>query len=407
MEVISGGIVAAAGIKAAGIKTDKIGVAIITNESGPATAVGAFTTNKVKAAPVEVTAKKIRKGKISAIVANSGCANAFTGELGLKNAHKIADILAKELNLNAEEIAVASTGIIGRQLPLDTIEEKIKILSKQLSSNPEASLNAAKAIMTTDKFPKEIAVKTALEDGTEIHIGGIAKGAGMIGPRLKTATILCFLTTDAAISRAALKRSLQEALGQSLNMAVVEGDLSTNDAVLLLANGRAKNQMIKVRSEKFQEALNYVTQEIAKMIIKNAEGATKFIEVQVLNARTKIDAKKIALAIVRSPLVKAAFFGEDPNWGRIAAAAGSVSAAMIPEKLSITYENSKGQIAKAVEKGKIIVNEGTPELLQARELLKDKELKVLVDLGIGKSKAIAWGCDLSYDYIKVNAVFTT
>jgi glutamate N-acetyltransferase/amino-acid N-acetyltransferase len=384
------------GFKAGGWRKGKYGVAIVLSEEQANCAL-AVTSNRLKAAPLLVSKSHAEEGRARGIVANSGNANAFTGREGLEDAERMCQLAAKELGLKAGDLIVASTGIIGRRLDMRAIEEGIKDVSKNLKATGDASLEAAKALMTTDKFPKMISVKTALKDGTEVEIGGIAKGAGMIAPDL--ATMLCFLTTNAYVPQEKMKSILKEAVDQSFNLTVIDGDTSTNDMVVLLANGLAGNGDV---DENFQEGLNYVTRELAKMIAKNAEGATKFIEVTVRNAASEGDAKRAAKAIAGSNLVKTAMFGQDPNWGRIIAALGYSRAEFNSDKMSL-YLNE----VCLVDNGKILAYEGSKVLEEARESLKGNEVKIAVDLAMGTSKATAYGCDLTPEYVKINAEYTT
>jgi glutamate N-acetyltransferase/amino-acid N-acetyltransferase len=393
-----------AGVRA-GIKRRGLDLMILVNEKGPVPAAGSFTTNLVKGAPLQVTMKHLSDGKVAAVVANSGNANAYTGKRGLQNAQQMARLAAKLLKLRPEDVAVASTGIIGVRLPMRKIEAGIRAATAELSNSREAGFNAARAIMTTDTFPKEVAVRVKLEDGTPITIAGIAKGAGMIRPQMKVATMFALAVTDAAATPAALRAALENSLERSFNMLNIDGDTSTNDMVLVMANGRAKNRPITLaRSDKmFQAGLDYVLTELARMIARDGEGASHLIEVRVKNARSEQDARQAALAVAGSNLVKAAFFGRDPNWGRIVAALGYSGAFFDPAKLSLELVSDRGRVN--------LIKRGEPRpkqtIKRARNIMRSREIKVYIDLAAGKATATAWGCDLTYDYVKINSRYTT
>lgn len=388
------------GFLAGGARRGKYGVAVILSERQANCSV-MVTSNRVIAAPLIVTIEHSKKGGLRGVVANSGCANAYTGEEGIEDAQRMCEIAARELRAKADELAVASTGVIGRRLDMGLIELLTKKAVKNLNCSGAASLAAAKAIMTTDAFHKAISVKTTLKSGEEIEIGGIAKGAGMIAPQLRHATMLCFLTTNAFIPKEKIDSALKEAVEQSFNVAIVDGDTSTNDIVVLLANGLAGNIDI---DENFQEALNFVTRELAKMIVRDGEGATKLIEIEVSNAASKEDAAKAARAIARSNLLKTAFFGSDPNWGRIVCAAGYSGASFNPDTISLHLAAGK-EIVALVRDGKVLAFQGT--LKKAEKIMRKKEIRVLLDLNAGSESATAFGCDLGYEYVKINAEYTT
>ncbi|MDP7561064.1 MAG: bifunctional ornithine acetyltransferase/N-acetylglutamate synthase, partial [Planctomycetota bacterium] len=335
-------------------------------------------------------------GELRGIVANSGCANAYTGEEGLADAREMCRLVARDLGVASRDLGVASTGVIGRHLNMKLIESLIKKASKNMRSSSAASLTAARAVMTTDRTHKTISVKTRLKTGEEVEIGGIAKGAGMIAPQLRHATMLCFLTTNAFVPKKKINEMLKEAVEQSFNVATVDGDMSTNDMVLLLANGLAKNQDV---DENFQEALNFVTRELAKMLVRDAEGATKLIEIMVLNARSGEDAVKAGRAIARSNLVKAAFFGGDPNWGRIIAAAGYSGADFNPDNISLFLSDENREVC-LVEKGRVLAFQGSKDLERAEKIMKSSEVIITLDLNKGEESATLYGCDMGYDYIK-------
>jgi glutamate N-acetyltransferase/amino-acid N-acetyltransferase len=409
MKEIDGGITAVRGVRAAGvacgIKKDE---AIATIYGGnamdlalifcdePATAAGVFTTNKAKAAPVIVSQGHIKDGKAQAIVANSGNANACTGERGLQDARRMTEVAAGELNIDPELILVGSTGRIGMPMPMDNVGKGIKLAASELSDprvRGDGGHQAARAIMTTDTFAKEVAQEFDLQ-GKKARIGGMVKGAGMIEPNM--ATMLCFITTDVCMDRALLQEALKAAVDRSFNMISIDGDMSTNDTVIILANGRAGNDRIEKRNddyEGFSEALSSVTVSLAKMIVRDGEGATKFIELRVKGARSYDDAKTAAHAIARSPLVKTAFFGEDNNWGRIMSSLGASGIEMDGSTVDIWLDD-----LKIVEDS---IDSGVDEV-HAKEVLKKDEFVVTIDLKVGEAEATMWMCDMSYDYVKCN-----
>ena len=404
---LEGGITVVPGFLAAGvrvgIKRRGLDVMLLANEGGPVSAAGAFSTNLIKGASLLVTKEHLRDGKLAAIVANSGCANTYTGRQGVRDARLMASLVARELKLRNRDVAVASTGLIGVPLPMRLISVGIKAAASELSKSRRSGLKAAKAIMTTDKFPKEAAVRVKLEDGTPITIAGIAKGAGMIRPRLQTATMLAFLATDAAISPAALRASLQRSIDRSFNMITVDSDTSTNDMVLILSNGRAGNRLITGLDGGFQAGLDYVTTELARSIVRDGEGATHLIEVQVKNARSVEDARKAALAVAGSNLVKAMVFGRDPNWGRIVTALGYSGAGLDSSKISLQLASERGRI-KLVERGR---PSPKGEIERASDIMRSREIEIHINLGVGKASSTAWGCDLTPEYVRINARYIT
>ncbi len=391
MKLIEGGICAVRGVKANGIKQGKNGLAIMVTEARKLTSAGVFTRNKVIAAPLIVTQEALTKDELKAVIANSGCANAFTGEKGILDARWMTALLAKKLDISKNEIGVASTGVIGRYLDKDWIEEHIDEVLNGLSDSKEAGKACVRAIMTTDTMMKEVAVK--LDNG--VRIGGIAKGSGMIEPNM--GTMLAFLYTDAVLSKETLNSCLKNAVDKSFNMVVVDGDTSTNDMALLTATGYQDCE-----EEVFQEGLDLVCTSLAKMIAKDGEGATRLIEAWVKGARTEDDAKKAAKAIVRSPLVKTAIFGKDPNWGRVVAAVGYSGAEVEQGRISLKFSDNKSE-ATLVDSGRIV--EGKLEALKG--IMESKEIVIEVALCLGEHEATAWGCDLTYDYVKINAMYTT
>ncbi|MEN6553553.1 MAG: bifunctional ornithine acetyltransferase/N-acetylglutamate synthase [Methanobacterium sp.] len=397
MKIIKGGICAVDGVLSSGSRKGKYGVSVIVSKENTASAV--FTSNKVVAAPVIVTKDVLKDGKLSAIVANSGNANCFTGEEGIASAREMTKRVADKLNIELNDVAVASTGIIGRKLPLDIINALIDESLNTLENSPEASFAAAEAIMTTDTFSKEFAVQTTLKDGSTVKIGGITKGSGMIAPNM--GTMLCFITTDVKASAEELNDALKKAVDKSFNMVVVDGDESTNDTVILMSNGSSG----KI-DENFQEALEYVCIELAKMMAKDGEGETKYMEVHVNGAVSLDDAKFASKAIVGSSLVKTALFGADPNWGRVVAAVGYSGAEMDENIVDITFK-SDNETVKIVEKGSILAFDGTDELKTAEKIMQNDEIEIIVDLNLGEHSAAAYGCDLSYDYVKINSEYST
>ncbi|MCX7919528.1 MAG: bifunctional glutamate N-acetyltransferase/amino-acid acetyltransferase ArgJ [bacterium] len=416
---INGGITAPHGFLASGIscglkkKQDAKDLMLIYSEV-PAVAAGTVTTNLVKAAPVLVDIEQLKSGTAQAVLANSGNANACTGKSGLQNAWEMVKLTAKYLQIPASSVLIASTGVIGQPLNMDKIRPGIKRAVESLSTT--GANDAMYAIMTTDTFPKEIALELMIT-GKPVRIAGIAKGAGMIAPNMtitgKHATMLCFLTTDCAISKSALSTALQEAVSQSFNCITVDGDTSTNDTVLILANGLAGNNKINSRSSAgfsaFQSALNYVCAELARLIVQDGEGATKFVEIQIKNARTVKEAKQIGFTIANSPLVKTALFGNDANWGRIMAAIGRSGVAINPEKIDIVLAGSKQRVSSRTGETQlplVINGQGTGFNEQkAKEILQSPEIKLVIDLHLGKAGITVQTCDLSFDYIKINASY--
>jgi glutamate N-acetyltransferase/amino-acid N-acetyltransferase len=396
MRIVEGGICAVRGVKASGIKDGRNGVALIT---GGGQAAGVFTTNKVTAAPVIVTREHLKQSnEILAIVANSGSANAFTGPEGVNDAKSVAKSLAQRLHIRDTQVAVASTGVIGTPLNKDWINSRIETLLLTLTDSAEGSLAAARAIMTTDSVPKHIAVEVS-----DVRIGGIAKGAGMIEPKL--CTMLAFVYTDAQLSADILQKCLKQAVDISFNMVVVDGDTSTNDSVLLIATGKSPKT---IEISKFQDALNYVCIALAKMIASDGEGATKMMEVTVTGAQNRDDAVKAAKAVVRSPLVKTALFGADPNWGRIVAAVGYSEAFVDPSLLSLSLSSGKRPPIVLLQNGLIRTDSADKfEEDALAAIMKSAEISIQIDLGVGVASATAWGCDLTDDYVRINAEYTT
>ncbi|BBL62986.1 bifunctional ornithine acetyltransferase/N-acetylglutamate synthase [Methanobrevibacter arboriphilus] len=408
IKVIDGGICAVSKVEVAGVRDGKYGVSIIVCKNSDV--VGVFTSNKVIAAPVEYTKNTIENGKLSAIIANSGNANCFTGDQGVFDCETTVEIVSKIFEIPKTEIAIASTGVIGRKMPMDIILRLINQTSEVLENSNNASINAAKAIMTTDTVYKQASVEVTLENNQKVKIGGICKGTGMIAPNM--GTMLCFIATDAIADQKTLKESLKKAVDDSFNMVIVDGDESTNDTVLLFANGESKNSILvnKVNDsnidKNFQEGLNVLCKDLAKQMAKDGEGATKFIEVEVRGAKSKSDAQIASKSVVKSPLVKSAVFGGDPNWGRIVAAVGYSGAHIDPDDITIAI-SSNDNLVDLVLDGEILAFEGTDNLENAESIMKEKSIKIIIDLKNGKYNAIAYGCDLTYDYVKINAEYTT
>ena len=391
MKHVEGGICAVRGVKGNGIKQGKNGLAIMVADARELATTGVFTRNKVIAAPLIITREALSKGDLKAIIANSGCANAFTGEKGIEDARWMAGLLSKKLKCSPEEIGVASTGVIGRYLDKTWIAGHLDEVYDHISSSKEASSACARAIMTTDTSMKEFAVE--LDNG--VRIAGIAKGSGMIEPNM--GTMLAFLFTDACLSKKALDVCLKKAVDKSFNMVVVDGDTSTNDMALLTATGYRDCD-----EKTFQDGLDRVCISLAKMIAKDGEGATRMIEVRVSGARTEGDARSAAKTIVRSPLVKTAIYGKDPTWGRVVAAAGYSGAEVNQDRISLKFSGNNKE-AVLVDSGTII--EG--KLDELKSIMESREILIEVELGIGENRATAWGCDLTYDYVKINAMYTT
>lgn len=403
MKVVDGGVTAAKGFQAAataaGIKyKDRSDMAMIYSEV-PCKAAGTFTTNVVKAAPVLFDKKVVEESPyVQAVVVNAGIANACTGQEGYSYCEKTAKVAAAELDVPENAVLVASTGVIGMQLPMERLEAGIKMLAPKLNNSRKAAHEAACAIMTTDTKSKEVAV-TFEVDGKEVTVGGMCKGSGMIHPNM--CTMLGFLTTDVNISKELLQEALREDVKETYNMISVDGDTSTNDTVLLLANGLAGNEEITEKNQdyyKFCEALNYVNTQIAKMMAGDGEGATALFEVQVVGAKTKEDARVLSKAVICSSLTKAAIFGHDANWGRILCAMGYSGVQFDPEKVDLFFESKAGKI-QLIENG--VALDYSEE--EATKILSEPEVTAIADVKMGKESATAWGCDLTYDYVKINA----
>jgi len=395
---IDGGVTAARGYRAAGIhcgiKAERKDLALIVSET-LASAAGMFTTNLVKAAPVVLSQEKIQFGAAQAIVVNSGNANACTGPRGETDAREMARLTAEALGIAEEFVLVASTGVIGVPLPMDPIRSGIPRLVPALSGDGRA---AAEAILTTDAFVKTSAVQVRLGERM-VTIGGMAKGAGMIHPRL--ATMLAFLTTDAAVPAPLLRMALRQAVERSFNVISVDGDTSTNDSVFLLANGQAGGAPLTADDDafhRFTEALTVVASDLARLIVRDGEGATKLVTVAVRGARSPADARRVMSAVMTSPLVKTALYGGEPNWGRILAAAGRSGAALVPDRVEISIAGIP------VASG----GQGLPgALARAAEAMAQSEYEILIDLHLGSGEATGWTCDLNEGYVKLNAGYMT
>lgn len=402
MKLISGGVTAPKGFSAsgiyAGIKKKRKDMALVYSDI-PAKGAGTFTTNVVKAAPVLWDIKLTRESdNIQAIVINSGVANACTGEEGNKNNFIMAETVANELKLPVNAVYTASTGVIGKQLPIEIIKNGIPGLVKELDSSIKAGTIAAEAIMTTDTYSKECAVSCNI-GGKEITIGGMAKGSGMIHPNM--ATLICVVTTDASISKELLQEALSEDVKYTFNMISVDRDTSTNDSLLILANGKAGNEEITEKNEDYHtfcKALNTVTTKLAKMIAADGEGATKLIEVTVKGADSREEAAALSKSIISSNLVKAAVFGNDANWGRILCAMGYSGVDFNPYTVDLVIESEDGSLQLVKDGMATDYSEKT-----ATKILSAKEVKAIADMKQGTAFATAWGCDLSYDYVRINA----
>ena len=405
MKVINGGVTAAQGFQAAGIaagikKGNAKDMAMIYS-TVPCKAAGTFTTNVVKAAPVKWDQQIVYHAPAAqAVVCNSGIANACTGEEGFGYCKKTAQAAAEILGIPEDSVLVASTGVIGKQLPMDILEAGVKKMVPLLSETAAAGTLAAESIMTTDTVKKEIAVETEI-DGKKVTIGGMCKGSGMIHPNM--CTMLGFVTTDVNISKELLQEALSDSVKDTYNMVSVDGDTSTNDTVLLLANAQAQNAEITEKNEdyaKFTEALGYVNTWLAKHIAADGEGATALFEVKVIHAESKEQAVTLSKSIITSNLTKAAIFGHDANWGRILCAMGYSGAQFDPEKVDLYFESAAGSL-KIIEDG---VATGYSEE-EATKILSEKEVTAIADIKMGDAEATAWGCDLTYDYVKINAYY--
>ena len=403
MKEIKGGVTAAKGFQAASAAAEikykgRTDMAMIFS-SVPCKAAGTFTTNIVKAAPVKWDQKVVYEQPYAqAVICNSGIANACTGEEGYGYCKETADAAAEILNISPDSVLVSSTGVIGMQVPIEKIKNGVKMMVPALSGEIFAGTDAAKAIMTTDTVHKEVAVEIEI-GGKAVTIGGMCKGSGMIHPNM--CTMLGFVTTDISISKELLLEALKEDVKDTYNMISVDGDTSTNDTVLLLANGMAGNEEITEKNadyEKFKMALNYVNTTLSKKIAGDGEGATALFEVKVIGASTKEEAVILSKSVVTSSLTKAAIYGHDANWGRILCALGYSGVSFDPEKVDLYFESRAGKI-KIIENG---VSTGYSEE-EATKILSEDEVTAIADMKMGDASATAWGCDLTYDYVKINA----
>ena len=401
---ISGGVCAASGFQASGIycgirkKPGKKDLALITS-SVPASAAAVYTTNLVKGAPLTVTKAHLDDGRAQAVICNSGNANTCNAD-GIEIAEEMSSLVADALGIAAEDVVVASTGVIGQPLSIAPIAKGIPILAEKLDA--DGSSDACAAIMTTDTKEKSVAVEFVL-DGKTCHLGGIAKGSGMIHPNM--ATMLVFLTSDAAISPAMLQKALSGDVQSTFNMISVDGDTSTNDMVVLLANGLAGNSEICEEGEDFAAfmlALNTVTVQLCRMIAGDGEGATKLLECSVSGAKDEQSAKTIARSVISSSLTKAAMFGEDANWGRVLCAIGYSGADVDIGKVGVSFCSDAGSVTLCQNGAGIPFSEE-----EAAKVLHETEIDIIITLGDGNAAAKAWGCDLSYEYVKINGDYRT
>ena len=404
MEIIKGGVCAAKGFKANGIhcgirhNRTKRDLALIYSEV-PATAAAVYTTNLVKGAPLIVTKNHISDGVAQAVICNSGNANTCNAN-GVEIAEKMSALVADKLNVKATDVVVASTGVIGQPLNIEPIQNGMDALVEGLSV--DGGHYASEAIMTTDLKAKEIAVEFVI-DGKKCHMGGIAKGSGMIHPNM--ATMLVFITTDVKISAEMLSKALKSDIQQTFNMISIDGDTSTNDMVTVLANGLAGNKEITTEGDDFNtfmKAINTVNVALCRMIAGDGEGATKLLECSVTGAKTLKDAKIVAKSVICSSLTKAAMFGADANWGRVLCAIGYSGADVDVGKIDVAFTSSKGVVDVCKNGSGIEFSEE-----KAKEILLESEITIVVDLNDGEYASKAWGCDLTYDYVKINGDYRT
>lgn len=404
MKMIEGGVCAAKGFKANGIhcgirkNRSKRDLALIFCEK-QCSAAAVYTTNLVKGAPLTVTKKHLENGVAQAVICNSGNANTCNAN-GIEIAEKMSDLLAEKLGITANDVVVASTGVIGQPLDIKPIADGIEPLAGGLSEN--GGEFAAEAIMTTDTVKKEVAVEFELS-GKTCRIGGIAKGSGMIHPNM--ATMLVFITTDASISSEMLRKALSGDIADTFNMISIDGDTSTNDMVTVLASGMAENTEITEQNDDFKifmKALNTVTVALCRMIAGDGEGATKLLECEVGGAKDKQTAKIVAKSVICSSLLKAAMFGADANWGRVLCAIGYSGADVDVDKIDVAFKSKAGQIEVCKNGSGVDFSED-----MAKKILSEKEIEILVYLNSGEQKSTAWGCDLTYDYVKINGDYRT
>lgn len=403
MKVITGGVTAAKGFEAAGAEAgikykNRKDMAIVYSRK-PCVLAGTFTSNVVKAAPVLWDKKVVEESPFGqAVIINAGIANACTGKEGYSYCDKTAKAAAKALGIPEESVLVASTGVIGMQLPIDRIEDGVAKLAKLKEATLAAGTQAAEAIMTTDTRSKQVAAEFEV-GGVKVTIGGMCKGSGMIHPNM--CTMLAFVTTDAVISKELLMKAVKEDVVDTFNMISVDGDTSTNDTLLVMANGMAENPEIKEGTpeyEEFKAALHYINESLAKMMAGDGEGATALFETKVIGADTKEHARILSKSVICSSLTKAAIYGHDANWGRILCALGYSGVQFDPEKIELFFESKSGRIQ--IYKDGVATDYSEEE---ASKILADPEVTVLVDMKMGNETATAWGCDLTYDYVKINA----
>ena len=403
MKIIDGGVTSAKGFYAAAVAAEikykgRTDMALIYSEK-PCKTAGTFTTNVVKAAPVKWDQQVVESGvKSQAVIVNSGIANACTGQEGMEYCKETAEKAAEVLGVESAGVLVGSTGVIGMQLPMERIKKGVELLAQSKEKSRQVGNLAAKAIMTTDTVEKEVAVQLEI-GGKTITIGGMAKGSGMIHPNM--CTMLAYITTDAVITKKALQKALREDVEDTYNMISVDGDTSTNDTVLLLANGKAKNEKIHIGTPEYQlfvEALHYVNETLAKKMAGDGEGATALFEVRVVNAKTKKQAKTLAKSVICSNLTKAAIAGHDANWGRILCAMGYSGAMFNPEKVDLYIESKAGKL-QLIQNGVALDYSET----KATEILSQPEMTATADIKEGVEAASAWGCDLTHGYIDINA----
>ncbi len=403
MRIIEGGVTAAQGFEAAGIEAaikyqNRKDMALVYSQT-PCRAAGVFTSNVVKAAPVLWDQEIIAHAPaVQAVVVNSGIANACTGQQGYDCCRQTAEKTARLLGIASDAVLVASTGVIGNQIPVEKLLAGVEKLAAAKKDTAEAGTMAAEAIMTTDTVSKQAAVQIEL-GGKTVTIGGMCKGSGMIHPNM--CTMLAFVTTDAVISREMLQTALREDVVDTFNMISVDGDTSTNDTLVVLANGAAGNPEITDRDEdyvKFKEALNYINTSLAKKMAGDGEGATALFETKVIHAASKEDARILSRSVIGSSLCKAAIFGHDANFGRFLCALGYSGVSFDPEKIELFFENEEKSIL--IYKDGVAVEYSEKE---AAQVLASPEVRVLVDMHMGEEEATAWGCDLSYEYVKINA----
>ncbi len=403
MKAITGGVTAATGFEAAGVEAEikyknRKDMAMIYSRK-PCVLAGTFTSNVVKAAPVLWDKKIVEESSFGqAVIINAGIANACTGKEGYSYCAETAKAAAGALSIPENAVLVASTGVIGMQLPIDRIKKGVEKLASAKEGTPDAGTRAAEAIMTTDTISKQVAAEIEI-GGRKVTLGGMSKGSGMIHPNM--CTMLAFVTTDAVISKELLQKTVKEDVADTFNMISVDGDTSTNDTLIVMANGMAENPEIKEDTpeyEEFRSALHYINESLAKMMAGDGEGATALLEVKVTHADTKENAKILSKSVVCSSLVKAMIYGHDANAGRILCALGYSGVQFDPEKIDLYFESRSGQI-RIYKDG--VADDYSEE--EASRILAEPEVRVLVDMKMGDETATAWGCDLTYDYVRINA----